>query len=199
MIGPDRQAVAITSTINLHFGSKLMTPNGIVLNNEMDDFSSPGLTNAFGYEPSPANFIEPGKSPLSSMVPTIVVGGDGEPVMSLGASGGSKIITATLNVMLSVLSFCTGVKVAVDLPRLHHQLVPQHIAAEPDVPAQVRAGLIALGHWYNETSSNGVCQAVVRGSMPGRADGSGSSGPGNEPLFAAADGRRKAGAAAAGY
>lgn len=72
VVGPNRDAVAITSTINTHFGAKLMTRHGIILNNQMDDFSSPNITNAYGFEPSPRNFIWPKKRPLSSTSPTIV-------------------------------------------------------------------------------------------------------------------------------
>lgn len=90
LVGPEGDAVALTSTVNLHFGCKIMTKHGIVLNNEMDDFSSPNITNAFGIAPSPANFIVPGKRPLSSSTPTIVLKDD-RVVAVAGASGGSMV------------------------------------------------------------------------------------------------------------
>lgn len=96
----DDMAVALTSTVNLLFGSKLLDPKtGVILNNEMDDFSIPGYANAFGLQPSPFNYPEPGKRPLSSCVPTIVER-DGKFEMSLGGSGGSRILTAVLQVRL---------------------------------------------------------------------------------------------------
>ncbi|KAF9970083.1 hypothetical protein BGZ65_011406, partial [Modicella reniformis] len=89
-------AVALTSTVNLIFGSKLMDPKtGIILNDEMDDFSIPGTPNSFGLYPSPFNYPEPGKRPLSSCVPTIVER-DGAFELALGGSGGSRILTAVL-------------------------------------------------------------------------------------------------------
>lgn len=194
--GNSNQAVAVTSTVNLNFGAKIMTQHGIILNNEMDDFSSPGITNAFGYEPAPANFIEPYKRPLSSSAPTVVVDGNGQARMALGASGGSKIITAVLQVVLGVVSGCANVRDAVDRPRLHHQLQPMHISGEASVPANVRAGLEAIGHWWNATSTNGVCHAVVRGNdfaLP-RPDADAKL-----LLYAASDYRRKAGGASFGY
>jgi len=92
-------AVALTSTVNTEFGSKFMSPStGILLNNQMDDFSNPGKANFFGLAPSEENYIRPGKRPLSSMSPTFVFGAGGKLRMVVGASGGPKIITATLQV-----------------------------------------------------------------------------------------------------
>lgn len=97
-VDQQNMAVALTSTVNLVFGSKLLDPKtGIVLNDEMDDFSIPGTPNAFGLQPSPFNYPEPGKRPLSSCVPTIVER-DGQFELSLGGSGGSRILTSVLQV-----------------------------------------------------------------------------------------------------
>lgn len=124
--------------------SKLMTEDGIILNNEMDDFSTPGFTNAFGFEPSPANFIRPHKRPLSSSAPVIVLDRDGLVQFVAGASGGSKITTAVAQVALNVLSFCESVREAVDRPRIHHQLLPVWISGERNYPEDRIADLVSM-------------------------------------------------------
>jgi len=135
VVGPSGDAVAVTSTINTYFGSKLMTEDGIILNNEMDDFSTPGFSNAFGFEPSPMNFVRPFKRPMSSSAPTIILNGDDDQVVFTGgASGGSRITTAVTQVALNVLSFCQSIRDAVDSPRLHHQLLPVWIYGEYAYP-----------------------------------------------------------------
>jgi gamma-glutamyltranspeptidase / glutathione hydrolase len=124
-------AVTMTSTINLLFGSQVMAPSsGIIMNNEMNDFSIPGFSNAFGYVPSPANFIRPGKRPLSSITPTIVEHGNGTLYFVTGAAGGSRIITSTLLSIINVLDFNMTAPSALKAPRLHDQLLPNHVAFE---------------------------------------------------------------------
>ena len=130
VVDEDRNAVALTSTINTEFGSKLVSPStGIVLNNEMDDFSSPGEVNHYGLAPFEANFIAAGKRPLSSMSPTIVTR-DGKLYAIAGASGGQRIITATAQVILNVVARGMSPLNAVNAPRLHHQLMPPVCFAE---------------------------------------------------------------------
>ena len=105
VVDANRNAVAMTSTINTGFGSKVVSPStGILLNNEMDDFSSPGVPNGYGLAPSEANYIAPGKRPLSSMSPTIVLDKSGAVFAVAGASGGPRIITSTAQVLLNVLA-----------------------------------------------------------------------------------------------
>jgi gamma-glutamyltranspeptidase/glutathione hydrolase len=124
-------SVALTTTINLLFGSHLMVPEtGIILNNEMNDFSIPGSSNAFGYIPSPANFIRPGKRPLSSITPAIVEHANGALYFLASAAGGSRIITAVLQNLWHVLDQNMTAPQANAQPRLHDQLVPNQVSFE---------------------------------------------------------------------
>ena len=117
-------AVSVTSTVNWGFGAKFMSAStGIVMNNEMDDFSTPGQSNGFGLAPSEANYIEPFKRPLSSMSPTIITRG-GEVVATVGASGGPRIITAVLQTLVRLLMYGDGPLDALTASRIHHQFLP---------------------------------------------------------------------------
>lgn len=141
-----RMAVSMTSTVNLGFGAKLMNrETGIILNNEMDDFSSPNITNAFGLRPSKNNFIEPGKRPLSSCVPTIIER-DGELAMAIGASGGSRIITATVQGILNVLDFNMNIQESISAKRVHDQLIPEVAFIEQGYSDALVHALIDRGH-----------------------------------------------------
>jgi gamma-glutamyltranspeptidase / glutathione hydrolase len=139
--------VAMTNTINLSFGSKLLSPStGVLLNDEMDDFSAqPGVPNAFGLVGNAANAIAPGKRPLSSMSPTLVFK-QGKPYLILGASGGPMIITATLQTFLNVVDYGLEVRAAVESPRIHHQWKPNRISMEKEFPLDVVDGLKQRGH-----------------------------------------------------
>uniref|UniRef100_A0A182N9R3 Gamma-glutamyltransferase n=1 Tax=Anopheles dirus TaxID=7168 RepID=A0A182N9R3_9DIPT len=140
-------AVAITSTINYFFGSMILSPStGIILNDEMDDFSTPGSVNVYGLPPSPANFIAPGKRPLSSMTPTVVIDRAGDVRMIVGAAGGSKITTATTQLILRHLYFGQSLCDAIAAPRLHHQLLPMRVEYEQGFDPYVLTGLAARGH-----------------------------------------------------
>ena len=127
----------ITTTINLSYGNKKVVDGaGFFLNNEMDDFSSkPGVGNAFGLIGlgiPPANAIQPFKRPLSSMSPTIVVNNNNEGILTVGAAGGSRIITAVLQTIISVLDHDLTVDKAIDTPRTHSQSLPDQIFYEED-------------------------------------------------------------------
>jgi gamma-glutamyltranspeptidase/glutathione hydrolase/leukotriene-C4 hydrolase len=103
----------------------------IIYNNEMDDFATPNTTNSFGVPASPANYIAPGKRPVSSMAPLIVVGKYNQRIeLVLGASGGTRITTAIAQVTMLNLWFNKNIKEAIDSPRLHSQLLPQEVIAE---------------------------------------------------------------------
>ena len=124
--------VGITTTINLSYGNKKIVDGaGFLLNNEMDDFaSSPGSQNAFGLIGYEANSIKPAKRPLSSMSPTIVLTPDGEPLMTIGAAGGSRIITTVLQIIISVIDHKLNVQEAINLGRTHSQWIPDVIRYE---------------------------------------------------------------------
>ncbi|MDQ0455197.1 gamma-glutamyltransferase [Rhizobium paknamense] len=125
-------AVSVTYTLNGSFGAGVVAPGtGILLNNEMDDFTSkPGVPNLYGLVQGEANAIAPQKTPLSSMSPTIITR-DGKPFMVIGSPGGSRIITITLEAILNVVDFGMDISMAVNAPRIHHQWQPDKIFYEP--------------------------------------------------------------------
>jgi gamma-glutamyltranspeptidase/glutathione hydrolase len=166
-------AVSCTLTINTRFGSKLMAPGtGIILNNEMDDFSiHPGLPNVYGLVGVEPNALQPKKRPLSSMTPTIVLRG-GEPFLILGAAGGPRIINATLQTLLNVVDFSMPLERAIAEARIHHQWLPNELAVESDIPAPVRRALERRGHAVRERDGLGTVQAILvrDGKVYGQAD-----------------------------
>ncbi len=153
--------VACTATINTTYGSKVVIPTtGVVLNNEMDDFSAePGMPNAFGLVGGEANAVAPGKRPLSSMSPTILLRG-GKPVLSVGAAGGPTIITQTLLTIIQIVDFGESVQTALAQPRFHQQWLPNELRIERSVPETVREELARRGHTLKVVDSLGACQAV---------------------------------------
>lgn len=114
------------------FGSTVLgRETGIIYNNEMDDFSTPNTSNFFGVPASPANYIEPGKRPTSSMAPIIIFDNNNQRVIQvLGASGGTKITTSVAQVSILNLLLKKNIKEAIDMPRLHSQLLPEEVLAE---------------------------------------------------------------------
>lgn len=166
-------AVACTTTINTAFGAALVAADtGIILNNEMDDFSAqPGVPNVYGLIGAEANAIAPRKRPLSSMTPTIVTS-DGQAVLALGGSGGPLIISATTEVLLNILDFDLDATAAVAAPRIHHQWTPATLAVEPGIPPLTRLGLARHGYLVKEMNQMGVVQVVRRsaGVFEGASD-----------------------------
>ena len=166
-------AVACTETINTAYGSLVVEPRfGIVLNNEMDDFAAvPGQPNAFGLLQSEANAIASRKKPLSSMTPTILVK-DGKAVLAVGASGGPRIITATLQVLLNRIRFGMSVHEAVSAPRFHHQWVPEELRVENGIDQAAVDALRRKRHETKRISSLAAAQAATRdaGGLQGASD-----------------------------
>jgi len=164
-------AVAITQTINLLFGSGITVPGtGIILNNEMDDFSiSPFQPNVYGLvDTRGSNAIAPGKRPLSSMTPTIVAK-DGKPFMVTGSPGGPRIITTTLLSILNVVDYGMDVQEAVSAPRFHHQWIPDQLLVEPAIPVDVIEALRRRGHRVEVSKRNwSSAQAIVVDPASGR-------------------------------
>ncbi len=156
--------VAITQTVNTSFGSKMIVPGtGVVLNNEMDDFSiAPGVRNAFGLVGSDANLVAAGKRPLSSMSPTIVVDANRNPVLSCGAAGGPKIITSVLQVLVRALDLGESIEQAIAAPRVHHQWSPDVAICENALDESVLEELAALGHTIERIGSAAVAQGIAR-------------------------------------
>ena len=159
-------AVACTETINLEFGSRLpVVAYGFVLNDEMDDFlTRRGGANAFGLTQSERNLPAPGKRPLSSMSPTIVLDESGHVEIVAGASGGPRIITGTLQAMLNVILWDLSAKDAVDAPRFHHQWMPGTLFFEP--PLWAESGLVGalrgVGYDVRERQDVGNVQLIRR-------------------------------------
>jgi len=155
-------AVAVTTTLNGGFGAKLVVEGaGFLLNNEMDDFTvEPGVPNLYGLVQGDANAIAPGKRPLSSMTPTIIVEPGGEVRAVLGTPGGPTIITNVLQVILGLLVFGLPPQAAVNAPKIHHQHIPDRIDVEREVPADVREGLARRGHELRERAWIGDFQLI---------------------------------------
>jgi gamma-glutamyltranspeptidase/glutathione hydrolase len=154
--------VALTQTINLGFGSAVVVPGtGVLLNDEMDDFSTqPGTPNAFGLVGGEANAVAPGRRPLSSMTPTIVLR-EGKPFLILGSPGGPRIITAVLQVILNVIDFGLDIQEAIEAPRIHHQWLPDVLRVEEGIPEARIAGLRKLGHEVQVKKNIGAVQGIL--------------------------------------
>jgi gamma-glutamyltranspeptidase/glutathione hydrolase len=167
VVDPDGNAVSVTTTLNNSFGSGATAEGlGFLLNDEMDDFAAKqGVPNMFGLIQGPANAIAPGKRPLSSMTPTIVLK-DGKLRFVLGSPGGARIITTVANIFLSAADENLNIQQAVNAPRFHHQYLPDKLYLEPGFSDATMAGLQALGYKLDggepddRTWSDGECIAV---------------------------------------
>ncbi|KAE9545004.1 hypothetical protein AGLY_000547 [Aphis glycines] len=174
-----------TSTLNIYFGCGFVSPStGISLNNEMDDFSTPGVINYYGIPSSPANFIAPGKRPMSSMCPTIITNKDGDFVLGAGAAGGSKITLATSYVIALKLWYNMTLKEVIDKPRIYHQLMPMVVQYEYGTTKSVVQALKDIGHPVSRLkntigsaataiakSSSGMIETMPDWRRPGNSSG----------------------------
>jgi gamma-glutamyltranspeptidase/glutathione hydrolase len=164
VVDSEGNAVSVTTTLNDTFGSHVTAGSlGFLLNDEMDDFASKmGVPNMFGLIQGPANAIAPGKRPLSSMTPTIVLE-DGKLRYVLGSPGGARIITTVANIFLSAAEGGLNIQQAVDAPRFHHQYQPDKLFLEPGFPPETIAALQARGYTLTVSErhwSNGECIAI---------------------------------------
>ena len=179
-------AVSVTTTLNGAFGARVTAAGtGVLLNDEMDDFTvKPGVPNLYGLVQGEANAIAPGKRPLSSMTPTIVLRGN-SPLLVVGAAGGSRITTAVAQVIVDVVDYGMNVQEAVDAPRLHQQWLPPATGIEPfALSPDTRRLLEAMGHEFGGPVPTAQVEAILVG--------------GAQRLYGAGDPRRGA-ATALGY
>lgn len=140
-------AISVTSTVNTEYGSKLVSPStGIILNNQMDDFSLPGVNSYYGVPPSPANFIKPGKRPQSSMSPSVIVDKNGDVRLVIGASGGVRITSSAGLVALLHLYLGEDLDQAIAAKRFHHQLIPMAVQCERSFNQTLRMEFEKFGH-----------------------------------------------------
>ncbi len=198
-------AASVTYTLNNGFGAAVMAPGtGVLLNDEMDDFAvAPNTPNLFGLVQGARNAIAPGKRPLSSMAPTIVLR-DGHLAYALGSPGGSRIISIVAEVLINLIDHDMTPQEAVDAPRLHMQGLPDTLFAEPFALSPDTAALLrGDGYRVVEQTPWGAAELIAAGPPPGRASGPGSSGSDATPehgmrpgrLYGANDPRRPAGSA----
>jgi gamma-glutamyltranspeptidase / glutathione hydrolase len=175
VVDGEGNAVSVTTTLNLNYGSKVIVKGaGFLLNDEMDDFSAkPGVPNYFGLIGAEANAIQPGKRMLSSMTPTIVEK-DGKLFLVLGAPGGSTIITAVLQTILNVTDYGMRLDQAVGAPRFHHQWLPDVITCEQDaIDTLVRKQLWEMGHTLTNVERMALVKAIQvlpNGDLHGAGD-----------------------------
>ena len=175
-VDPQGNAVAVTTTLNESFGSRVTAEGlGFLLNDEMDDFASKqGVPNAYGLIQGPANAIGPGKRPLSAMTPTLVLK-DGKLFLVLGSPGGPRIITTVANILMGVVDYGMNIQEAVNAPRFHHQWLPDQILVEPGLSPDTLKLLQNTGHKIEERGywSDGECIAIdpKTGERLGASDG----------------------------
>ncbi|HLB86283.1 MAG TPA: gamma-glutamyltransferase [Terriglobales bacterium] len=176
VVDPDGNAVAVTTTLNDSFGSRVTAEGlGFLLNDEMDDFAAKqGVPNVYGLIQGPANAIGPGKRPLSAMTPTMVLK-DGRLFLVLGSPGGPRIITTVANILMGVVEYGMNIQEAVNAPRFHHQWLPDVVRLEEWSSPDSAKLLEQMGHKveFKPYWSDGECIAVdlKTGERLGASDG----------------------------
>ncbi|MBV8450736.1 MAG: gamma-glutamyltransferase, partial [Deltaproteobacteria bacterium] len=178
VVDREGNVVVVTTTINTIFGAKIMIPElGLILNDEMDDFTvAPGVPNAFKLVQATANEVAPGKRPLSSMSPVIVLKNN-QPILAAGASGGPTIISGVVQVVLNELDFHLDPEQAVAEPRIHDQAVPDIVLIETNMPAKTNAALAQMGYRLKAVSELGAVNSIeitpgkLRGAFDQRKGG----------------------------
>ncbi len=181
LIDPAGTVVTNTYTLNDFYGSRVTAKGtGVLLNDEMDDFAArPGKPNMFGLVQGEKNSVQPGKRPLSSMTPTIVLRKDGSFWFALGARGGPRIISAVIQSVINVIDFDMDIQAAIDAPRIHHQWLPDELLYEPIGFSPDTLNILAgYGHTFakpgNVASATGVmvdAKGVRLGAIDSRSDG----------------------------
>ncbi|MCF6765488.1 gamma-glutamyltransferase [Thiotrichales bacterium 19S3-7] len=163
VVDHDGNMVSNTYTLNYSYGSGIIAKGlGFFLNNEMDDFTAKvGVANSFGLVQGKANSIEPGKRPLSSMTPTIVITKDNQPFLATGSPGGSRIITTTLQVILNIITHHLNLQSAVNAPRVHSQLWPDQIQIEQGISPDTIKLLEKMGHEVILAPAMGSANSVL--------------------------------------
>lgn len=184
VLDKEGNAVSVTTTLNGHYGSKVMvTGGGFFLNNEMDDFSiKPGVPNMFGAVGGEANAIAPNKRMLSSMVPTVILKNH-KPFMVVGTPGGTTIPTSVLQGIVNVIDFGTNANRAVNAPKFHHQWLPEVVMVEPDFPHSTISELEKKNYKFQEVPQLGRVEMIVvdeNGNYHAVADGRGDDSVGVE-------------------
>ncbi len=178
IVDTEGNAVALTYTINGSYGNGVTVPRlGFLLNNEMDDFAAkPGFPNMFGLVQGEGNAIQPRKTPLSSMTPTIITRG-GKLFMVIGAPGGSRIITGVTQAILNVIDHGMNIQEAIDAPRFHHQWQPDKLSLEKGFSPDTIALLKSRGHQIDSIANVALVESILiadgwlQGASDGRANG----------------------------
>ncbi|THV53359.1 hypothetical protein BGAL_0053g00270 [Botrytis galanthina] len=181
MVATDASGLSITSTstVNLLFGSAVMVPEtGVILNNEMDDFSIPGVPNYFGFVPSPMNYVRPGARPMSSISPIHISHPNGSHFLSIGAAGGSRIPTSTIQAIINIIDHGMSLEEALKQPRMHDQLLPEKTTVEPGFDEELQEYLKERGHkvWKASGRESAVQGVRVWGDLS--IEGEGLAGEG---------------------